>query len=118
MKILDDFAEKIKCCKEEVFLVSIIVLSGLFGFGLGRLSVIEARKTPIVITEETDFNTESKEAISASDSYFVASKNGTKYYFSWCEGVKRINEENIVKFNTREEAESAGFEKATNCPGL
>jgi hypothetical protein len=49
---------------------------------------------------------------------FVASKNGTKYYFPWCGTVKNIKEENKIWFQTREEAEAAGYEPASNCKGL
>lgn len=49
---------------------------------------------------------------------FVASKSGTKYYLPTCSGAGRIQESNKVWFASREEAESAGYTKAANCPGL
>ncbi|HWH16295.1 MAG TPA: hypothetical protein VNU25_01790 [Candidatus Paceibacterota bacterium] len=49
---------------------------------------------------------------------YVASKNGTKYYLPSCGGSKRIKEENKIWFDTKEEAESAGYGPAANCPGL
>ncbi len=48
----------------------------------------------------------------------VASKSGTKYYLPWCGTVKLIKEENKVWFPTREAAEAAGYEPASNCKGL
>jgi hypothetical protein len=45
----------------------------------------------------------------------VASKNGTKYYYSHCSGVGRIKEENRLYFDSFQEAESAGYEIAKNC---
>lgn len=50
-----------------------------------------------------------------SDKEIVASKNGTKYYFIWCGGVGRINEENKVYFSTEAEAKESGYELAVNC---
>jgi len=41
---------------------------------------------------------------------FVASLNGTKYYFTSCTEVKRIKEENMVFFKTEQEAVDAGYE--------
>ncbi len=49
---------------------------------------------------------------------FVASKNGTKYYYAWCAGVTKIKEENKVWFSTKEEAEKAGYTPAANCKGM
>ena len=122
MRILRDFAEKIKGYKEEVILASLLVFSIFFGFGLGRLSKITERKTPITIEYpiETVLNaTNTSKTITKTGTLdFVASKNGTKYYFSWCSGVSKISPQNIVKFATREEAERSGYSKAANCPGL
>lgn len=49
---------------------------------------------------------------------FVASKNGTKYYLSSCSGAGRIKESNKVWFTSKEDAETAGYTPASNCPGL
>jgi len=45
----------------------------------------------------------------------VASKNGTKYYFSWCSGISRISVANKVTFSSAKEAEKAGYTIAANC---
>ncbi len=45
----------------------------------------------------------------------IASKNGTKYYFSHCSGLKRIKTENRIYFGSSESAEKAGFTLAANC---
>lgn len=45
-----------------------------------------------------------------SNSEFVASINGTKYYFTSCTEVKRIKEENQVFFKSEQEAIDAGYE--------
>lgn len=118
----------------DYFYVAVVVLVALLGFGLGRLSKIEAKKTPITIeypdvegeTAQNDLKTggngQNGEVVSlgksASSSPIVASKNGTKYYFAWCSGASRITAKNKVYFNTAELAEKAGFSKASNCPGL
>jgi len=49
---------------------------------------------------------------------FVASKNGTKYHYPWCPGAQSIKEENKIWFSTKEEAEKAGYQPASNCKGL
>ncbi|TSC62722.1 MAG: hypothetical protein G01um101448_259 [Parcubacteria group bacterium Gr01-1014_48] len=49
---------------------------------------------------------------------YVASKKGTKYHFPWCGGAARISEENKIWFNSKEEAEKAGYTPAGNCKGL
>lgn len=54
----------------------------------------------------------------ATTGKYVASKNGTKYYLPSCGTANRINEENKIYFNTKEEAEAAGFGPSATCKGL
>lgn len=49
---------------------------------------------------------------------YVASKNGTKYHLPTCPGAKRIKEENKIWFDSKTEAEQAGYEPAKNCKGI
>lgn len=53
-----------------------------------------------------------------NEKQIVASKNGEVYHYVWCSGAKRIKEENKIYFNSKEEAEKAGYRAAKNCPGL
>ncbi len=41
---------------------------------------------------------------------FVASANGKKYYHPSCKEVRRIKEENLVWFDSEEEAKESGYE--------
>jgi len=50
------------------------------------------------------------ETTETTNSQYVASINGTKYYFTSCSEVKRIKEENQVFFKTEQEAIDAGYE--------
>ena len=111
----------------EIFVIFMIVLVGLAGFGLGRLSISEIKKQPISI--ENIKNNEMTASVSGSlkeitnenknsGGMVVASKNGTKYHYPWCSGSKSINEANKVYFNSIEEAKKAGYEPASNCKGL
>lgn len=47
----------------------------------------------------------------------VGSKNGSKYYYLWCSGVSRIKEENLIYFDSPEDAIKKGYSRAKNCPG-
>lgn len=112
--------------REEVVMILIIILSLSSGFGLGRLSKIIDSRPPVSIEFDNSgvsntANISSQHKSSKNipvEEYFVASKNGSKYYFPWCSGAKNIKSENLIKFKTRIEAESAGYGKAANCPGL
>jgi hypothetical protein len=44
-----------------------------------------------------------------------ASKNGKKFYYSDCSGLKRIKQENRLSFINAALAEQAGYTKAANC---
>ena len=108
-------------------LVLILILLGTLSFGLGRLSVTEKNTFPVTFCEEHTLQaTQSAEKNNASvissqqlsSGQYVGSKNGSVYHLPWCSGAKRIAEENMVWFNTKEEAESAGYRPAANCKGL
>lgn len=129
-----------KIYEKDIFIFFLIITTGFLGFGLGRLSRIFENKTPIRIENATDAslinslsqnnatsNPEaaphgrkdlSNEIEQNTEKNFVASKNGTKYYFPWCEGINKIKEENKVWFSTKEEAVKKGYEPARNCKGL
>ena len=130
-------SEIIKLCKrpagwvknnnKELYLTAVIILVAVISFGLGRLSKIREEKTPITI-ENLKENTETSESKSLStsnvdsgikaDKIFVASKNGKKYYYAWCESANVIKEQNRIWFSTQAEAEKAGYQPAANCKGL
>jgi len=122
----------------NVYIVLIIILVAFGSFGLGRLSKIEEGREPVTIEYPTQFQqagassafnypensnqqtleTDENASAALTTGNFVASKNGTRYYYPWCSTVKRIKEENKIWFATRGEAESAGYTKALNCKGL
>jgi hypothetical protein len=88
-------------------------------------SVVE--ETPQNTAEETKTNTETQNSntnitntnqSTTTEKQIVASKNGSVYHYIWCPGAKQIKEENKIYFNSKEEAEAAGYRPAKNCPGL
>ena len=102
----------------ELYLTAVIVLVAVISFGLGRLSKIREEKTPITI-ENVKENAETSESnFPSSSKIFVASRNGKKYYYAWCESANVIKEQNRVWFSTQAEAEKAGYQPAANCKGL
>lgn len=130
-------SESIKLCKRafakaveskrELYLAIVIVLVSVISFGLGRLSKIREEKTPITIENfASDITSTSsvakldatKAVAKKSEMIFVASKNGKKYYYAWCESAKIIKEQNRVWFSSKEEVEKAGYSPASNCKGL
>lgn len=91
----------------------IVILVALISFGVGRLSVAEEQK-PVVSMATA--STSTKVMHIAGD--FVASRNGTAYYFPWCAGVSNISEGNKIWFQTESQAQRAGYHPAKNCKGL
>jgi len=118
-----------KANKRELYLTAVIILTAVISFGLGRLSKIREEKTPITI-ENVKENVETSESkllstsnvdktnSTATSKIFVASRNGKKYYYSWCESANVIKEQNRIWFSTQAEAEKAGYQPAANCKGL
>lgn len=127
--------------KEDTFIVLAIILIGLAGFGLGKLSALEKSRgevelkpasfipiTPSInntdnlsIPIKTATVPMSASAMVAGENakgLLVASKSGKKYHFPWCAGASQIAEKNKIWFNSYSEAQSAGYTPASNCPGL
>jgi len=113
--------------RSDLYIVTVIILVGFAGFGLGRMSLIEESREAVRI--------EFPEYLSASvlnagnnaggalappvgNGLLVASKNGSKYHYPWCSGGKRISEKNKIWFDSTEDAQKAGYTPAANCKGL
>ncbi len=110
--------------------ISLIILFGLLCFGIGRVSFLEERQTPVRISGgASSLSVESQIDVSspqvkgatkevATGESVVASKSGTKYHFPWCPGAKQISEKNKIVFSSPEDARKAGYSPAGNCKGL
>lgn len=141
---INHFIEKIKLFRlnlkshlnigNDIFIVLAICLIGLAGFGLGKISSLEKVREPLLINrvlsnpliENPSANipleaTISAKALASSEGslgLLVASKTGKKYHFPWCSGATQIADKNKIWFSSYEEAQRAGYTKATNCKGL
>jgi hypothetical protein len=116
--------------KEDTFIIFVIILVGLAGFGLGRLSALEKSRGEVQIIrpnsptdnlEKAGIVSQSASAMIAGESakgFLVASKSGRKYHFPWCAGASQIAEKNKIWFSSYAEAKSAGYTPASNCKGL
>ena len=113
---------------KDIFTILTIILVAFASFGLGRLSKIEERASPIRVEntarvlEGGKGNLAETSALSKSVPIevgtYVASKTGKKYHLPWCSGAQRIKEENKVWFDSKESSEQAGYTPAANCKGL
>ena len=112
-----------------LYLGLVVVLVGVGGFGLGRLSALESQKQNLhiyapqpaavgeaarVLAVPSDAPVRPTPAPNQPKN-FVASKNGTKYYTAGCPGAARIKAENQVWFSSQDNAEAAGYTLAANC---
>ena len=119
---------------KDVLIVIIVILVGLGSFGLGRLSKNPPKEGLKVEYRDEYFNQGANvlEAVKETSSglnqttgtllrqdfdgqAFFASSKGSKYYSVSCSAGKTIKQENRVYFNTREEAERAGYELSSSC---
>jgi hypothetical protein len=148
MPIITDMKEKgnraLEKVPEPLLWLAIVLLSSSGSFGLGYLSgqeagggevIIESRgstvtspeESPISVTKST-LQASPKAALETSPEplppavegggQYVASKSGKSYHLPWCAGAKQIKEENKVYFNSKTEAEAAGYAPAKNCKGI
>jgi hypothetical protein len=137
--------EKLKSwlADDTIFIAILLVLIGVVSFGLGRLSVGEGSSGTAVATPRVQLVASSTVLVpkspvasstvgqangaavitapvptSASKGPYVGSKSGSKYYLTSCSGAKRIKDANKVIFATKQDAAAAGYEPASNCPGI
>lgn len=125
MSILQRFVQQNKT--DFVFVGGVILLS-LISFAVGRLTapqipapepIVIENVTPVTeISQIEPSKDKSGGVVTSQTGKYVASISGTKYHLPSCSGAKRIKEENKVWFNSKEEAEKAGYKPASNCPGL
>jgi len=97
-----------------------ILLVASTSFGLGRLSLADknpdnALQQPVTRKSE---RVSTKTSQASTSTVFVGSKNSDKYHLPWCPGAKNIAETNKITWQSREEAEAAGYSPAANCEGL
>ena len=115
--------------KDDLFVATLIVLVGTASFGLGKLSILEAQRTPISITDGQSAvldaisspvaaTAQGTTSLSSGQGTVFGSRSGTKYYYPWCSGAARIKPENRVWFATIAAAKASGLTPAANCPGL
>ena len=129
---------RIMAIPAHVGTLSILVLSTTGAFGLGMLAERDISHTQggagqVLVLDAPGFNVEMNGQAASTSPLpkapealvtgpigvgYVASKSGSKYYLPSCSGVGRIREENKVWFVTVEDAVSAGYTPASNCPGL
>ncbi|MDP2815680.1 MAG: Ada metal-binding domain-containing protein [Rectinemataceae bacterium] len=121
----------------DILVVLVLILSSTLAFGLGILAgkdMVKAEgkdgfwieQLPEKVLPISGGPAAAIEAVksdrpaipAATSGTYMASKNGTKYYLPTCGSAKRIKAENIVWFQTKAEAEAAGYGPAANCPGL
>lgn len=100
---------------EEFGVVVIVVLVGISGFGLGRISALEAARPAVSIGEAPMLE---KPAGMAPGGLIVASATGGTYYYPWCSGVGKIAPQNQVWFKSEAAAQDAGYRPAKTCKGL
>ncbi len=117
---IPEFFSKIKVVGRRIeeaplFISLVIILVALASFGLGRLSLLEEKRTPVVIEQSAEKVFEENIGFEMVNA-IVASKNGTRYYYPWCEGISRISAKNKISFSGKDEAEKAGYSLASGCP--
>ncbi len=115
---------------KTLFIILIVILTGLGSFELGRLSKntslagikIEYKDTVANVVSASDPVPESlkitstqKQTAPTDGKNFVASSRGSKYYPVSCSAGKKLKMENRIYFKTSSEAEAAGYTLSASC---
>jgi len=99
----------------DLFILLVLILSSSISFTFGYLAGKDGLKQEVFVdTSAAVYSAE----VGEGEKNFVASISGTKYHLPTCSSARTIKEENKVWFNTKEDAELAGYGPAGNCKGL
>ncbi len=142
---IHDYTQKIKGFTQspqgrDTAVVSIVILTGLICFVLGRLSIDTQKGSGVVITgganaigaalvdpsratqpniAQNSTNSESltvqNTAQTMGDGLYVASSRGKKYYPVDCPAASGLSKKNLVYYKTAMDAEKAGKSLSTSC---
>ena len=66
-------------------------------------------------TESIKYNRGESQAAGVGVTSIFASRNGSKYYYSWCKSAGRIKDKNKVYYDTKEQAIASGKSLASSC---
>lgn len=98
--------------KINLILGILVILSFFLGIGLILLNFGQKQAQNITFVAR-DITVPQK--VVEEELEVFASKDGTKYYYAGCAGLKRIKKENVITFASKELAEKAGYSLAANC---
>lgn len=105
--------------KYTVMYFVIILIVSICSYQLGKINNKTCQSTLIQNQQATvilsDTVVDQEKIVEANDKRFVASKNGSKYYPINCKGANRINPENMIYFDSENEAIMSGFELSNLC---
>ncbi len=120
----EGFLSVIARIPRDVIIVIILILISATSFGIGVLySQQKAHEHVFIETFPMAKSKTSAYVIGSSKELpiggqVVASKNGSRYYFPWCGGVKRLSNKTKIWFSSAKEARLHGYAPAKNCKGL
>jgi hypothetical protein len=113
--------------RTDTLLAIVIFSTAISSFYLGVLSGSTDQKTSKIVFNQVqaqDFDKSASgkevgiqtEEYSGQNSFAIfASRNGTKYYYTWCKSGNRIKAANRVYYDTKEQAEATGKTLASGC---
>jgi hypothetical protein len=110
-KLTRDFKRHINTIPFDFFIAIIMSFVAFGSFALGWIAHSQQVNKPIS-SATIELSQNENQAV------FVASQNSDVFHYRWCGGAQRINQENKVFFSSQDEARSAGYKPAANCPGL
>lgn len=139
-----EFLDKIKPYQNSLFLIISVIMVGLIGFGLGRLSakyqvvdlkinsnLVNATDLEKIVSTEKNIAAKKSQPVTAAISAtanvasgevltqkIVGNKQSKIYHLENCPGALKMKAENKIFFASIIDAQNAGFKPAGNCPGL
>jgi len=109
--------------RTDIFILILIITTSITSFCLGILYEQEKHAPEIIFSQSltplVQITPQSAQIAVAqavkTDGRIMASKNGKRYYFSWCTGAEKIAVKNRIYFTTEAEAQSRGLTIAKGC---
>ena len=101
--------------QRDMVLSAVIILITVISFQSGKISSLKNRGVESLTIKEAPLEEIFSQKQNSKNFAVIASKNSTKYHYSWCSGASRISEQNKITFPTEAAAVAAGLTLAANC---
>ena len=84
--------------------------------GVHRIEAIQGNRNPFIWGEAPSDRLTTPAAVVSDNGAIVGNKRTKVYHRPDCPGATKVSQQNLVRFTSEAEAQTAGYRLAGNCP--